>query len=295
MARRSRVRRGLPSVVVAVLVVALTVAVGGLVVLALQRTQGMDPERVARPAASVPAASLPVDSPSPTASAPPAVTAPAAAERYLAAGTDVLWRATAGACGGDAPVIERSDDDGATWTDETPLYRDIAQVRALRSVADTQATAVADVGEDCETQALRTFTDGAFWSPYDDVLARSDYLVGTDVVIDGDTLAAPCAEPWGLRSSAGTVAFICVGTAYATADGETTAISTDVVALDTLDGEIIAATRTPECDGLLLTSLTSDTDPLACVTADAATPAALAITPDAVLLWTGDDLTTVPR
>lgn len=141
----------LPSVVVAVLVVALTAGVGGLVVLALQRTQGVDPERAARPVAS-----LPVDSPSPTASAPPAVTAPAPAERYLAAGTDV-------------------------------------------------------------------------------------------------------------------------------------------VALDALDGEIIAATRTPDCDGLLLTSLTSVTDPLACVTADAATPAALAITPDAVLLWTGDDLTTVPR
>ena len=151
----------LPSVVVAVLVVALTAGVGGLVVLALRRTQGVDPERATRPVASLP--------------------------------------------------------------------------------------------------------------------------------------ASPCAEPWGPRSSADTVAFLCDGTAFAAADGETTAIGTDVVALDTLDGEIIAATRTPDCDGLLLTSLTSDTDPLARATADAATPAALAITPDAVLLWTGDDLTTVPR
>ena len=291
MARRSPVRRGLPSVVVAVLVVALTVAVGGLVALALQRGQGTPvADRSADP---VPATT---PSPSPSASAAPtAIAEPGAAERFLAAGDDVIWRAIAGSCGTTAPVVERSDDAGETWDDVTPTYRDIAQVRALTPLADTQATAVTDVGSDCEIQALQTFTDGAFWSPYEKVLAQSTYLEGDAVVIDGTALAAPCAEPWGLRASGDTAAFLCGGTAYETTDGQTSRIGDGVVALDIHDGDVVAASVVPDCDGLQLTALSGDGQEIACVDADAAAPTALALTDDAIWLWNADELTSAPR
>lgn len=291
MARRSPVRRGLPSVVVAVLVVALTVAVGGLVALALQRGQGT-------PVADRTADPVPATTPSPSTTAssqPTAIAAPGAAERFLAVGDGVIWRATAGSCGATAPVVERSDDDGATWEDATPTYRDIAQVRALTPLADTQATAIADVGDDCETQALQTFTDGAFWSPYEKVLAASTYLEADAVVIDGTALAAPCAEPWSLRASGDTVAFVCDGTAYETTGGQTTPIGDGVVALDIHDGDVIAASVAPDCDGLQLTALSGDGQEIACVDADAAAPTALALTDDAIWLWNADALTSAPR
>ncbi|MFI8632502.1 hypothetical protein ACIGEP_07915 [Microbacterium sp. NPDC077663] len=292
MARRSPVRRGLPSVVVAVLLVALTVAVGGLVVLALQRGQGTTTERVADP--------LPVVSPSPSvtaSSAPPVVAAPGSAERFLAVGDGVIWRATAGICGDTAPVVERSVDEGATWTDETPTYREIGQVRSLLPFADTQATLVADVGDDCDIQALQTFTDGAFWSPYEEVLAKTAYLADDTVVIDGTSLSAPCAQPWGLRASGDTVAFVCDGTAYETVAGQTTRLADGVVALDVHDGAVVAATVTPDCDGLQLSTLSTagNAEAIACTDADPASPIALALTDDAIWLWKGDALTSTPR
>lgn len=292
MARRSPVRRGLPSVVVAILVVALTVVVGGLVALALQRGQGTATDRVAGPVPTLgPDSPTATPTPSPT---PVVIAAPGAAERFLAAGTDRIWRATAGSCGDTAPVVERSEDAGATWTDVTPTYRDIAQVHDLLPFSDRQATLVADVGEECETQALRTFTDGEFWSPYDDVLAASAYLTGDTVVIDGVSLDAPCSEPWGLRSSGDTVAFVCDGVAYATTDGQTTRLGDGVVALDILDGDIVAATVAPDCDGLQLTVLPTG-DALGCVAADPVSPSAVALTDDTVWLWNSDALTSTPR
>lgn len=292
MARRSPVRRGLPSVVVAILVVALTVAVGGLVVLALQRGQGTATDRITDPVPTLgPDSPTATPTPSPTTVA---IAPPGAAERFLAAGTDRMWRATAGSCGDTAPVIERSDDEGTTWMDVTPVYRDIAQVRDLLPFSDRQATLVADVGEECETQALRTFTDGEFWSPYDDVLAASAYLTGDTVVIDGVSLDAPCSEPWGLRSSGDTVAFVCDGVAYATTDGQTTRLGDGVVALDILDGDIVAATVASDCDGFQLTALPTG-DAVGCVAADRASPSAVALTDDTVWLWNSDALTSTPR
>ncbi|WP_076708704.1 hypothetical protein [Microbacterium oleivorans] len=291
MARRSPVRRGMPAIVVAILVVALTVAVGALVVLALQRGQGEAPGRAAQPAPSI---ELPSPSPTPSASAI-ALTPPAAKERFLAVGTDNMWRATAGACDGTAPVIERSDDDGDTWVDVTPTYRDIAQVRDLIPFAETEADLVADMGDDCETQALRTFTEGTFWSPYDDLLDQSTYLDGASVIIDADATDAPCAQPWGLRASRDTVAFICDGTAYATVDGTTTEIGTDVAALDVLEDQIVAATASPDCDGIQLMTLAPGTAPLDCLDGDAAGPVALALTADTIRVWAGDELISTAR
>lgn len=293
MARRSPDRRGLPSIVVALLVVALTVAVAALVVLALQRGQGDGVDPATRPAPTV-GLTPPTSSPSPSASAA-AIAPPDADERFLAVDADMMWRATAGRCDGPAPVVERSDDDGETWVDVTPTYRDIAQIRALTPFAETQADLVADLGDDCETQALRTFTEGTFWSPYDDLLPASAYITGDSLVIDGTTVDAPCAQPWGLRTSSGTAAFICDGTAYDVADGEITEIGTGVIALDVLNGDIVGATTSPDCDGIQVATLAPESAPIDCLTTDATRPVALALTSDTVRVWVGDQLLSTTR
>lgn len=280
----------MPSVVVAVLVVALTVAVGGLVVLALDRGRGTD--TAAQPAPSLEPESTPTPSPTATAMKP---AEPGAAERFLAVGDGAMWRATAGACDGDAPVIERSDDDGDTWTDVTPTYRDIAQVRDLTPFAETEADLVADMGADCETQALRTFTKGRFWSPYEDLLPQSTYLDGATVVIDGTRVDAPCERPWGLRASGDTTAVICDGTAYAIADDTATEIGTGVAALGVRDGQVIGALLRPDCDGVQVAPLTPDAPALDCLDVDADGPVALAVTADSIRVWAGDDLVSMAR
>ncbi|MCK6079055.1 hypothetical protein KZX37_00310 [Microbacterium sp. EYE_5] len=296
MARRSPVRRGLPSAVVAVLVVALAVGVAGLVALALDRGRGDNTVREARPLPTLTPGTTPdaEASPTPEATASP-IAAPGADERFLAAGTDTLWRATAGACGDTAPTVERSDDDGESWVDVTPTYRGIAQVRDLLPFAETEADLVADVDADCETQALRTFTQGTFWSPYEELLPESTYLDGATAVIDGEPVDAPCETPWSLRAGGDIAALICDGTAWAIESGETSELGDGVIALDVLDGDVVAALVTPDCDGVQLAALAPEPADLECVSAEVSSPAALALSSDAIRLWAGDELTVTAR
>ena len=294
MARRRAVRRGLPAAVVAVLVIALAAAVIALAALAIERGRGVEPTGGARPA---PSFSFGADaSPSPTETVEIDLTAPGPAERFFAVGDGVLWRATAGECGGDAPVIERSDDDGESWADVTPTYREIRQVRDLIGFAETEADIVADLGEDCETQALRTFTQGTFWSPYDDLLPRSTYLDGTTVADDGERYEAPCDQPWSLRTAASLTAVICDGTASVWQDGAWFEVGTDVVSLDVFDGEVVGAVVDADCDGVQVTTLGAEDEPIGCAAvADPTAPAALALTDVGVRVWSGDDLVALER
>lgn len=294
MALRSADRRGLPALVIGTLLVALVVGVAVLVALAIDRGRGVTPASDAAPAPSFSFDST--ASPSASASPPPAVTHPQADERFLAVGEGVMWRATAGTCGSAAPVVERSDDDGAEWVDVTPTYRDIAGVRDLAPFADTQADLVADMGEDCETQALRTFTSGEFWSPYEDLLARSTYRVDGTVFDDGERYDAPCDEPWGLRATRELSSLICDGTASAYRDGEWDELADGVIAVAVHDGAVFAASVVTECEGVQVTRHAEETDVVGCVTtADAEAPAALAVTDDAVWLWSGDSLDALDR
>src|SRR3546814_11031113 len=99
-----------------------------------------------------------------------------------------MWRGIAGECGAAAPLIERSGDGGQSWEDVTPGYRGIGQVISLDSFAGTEAETVARMGAGCETQALRTFTQGEFWEPYPEVLAASRYADPAEIG------RAPCRE-----------------------------------------------------------------------------------------------------
>ncbi|WP_405371719.1 MULTISPECIES: hypothetical protein [unclassified Microbacterium] len=307
MVSRSAASRGIPRVVAILLVLALAIAVAALTALALDRGRGERTPGVAAPVPTFTGDALPSADPEPTTTPTPAptstaplsgaeITAPGADERFLAAGDGTMWRATAGSCGEVAPVVERSDDDGDTWSDVTPTYRDIAQVRDLLPFADTEADLVADMGDDCETQALRTFTQGTFWSPYDDLLPQSTYLTSGAAVIDGDEVAAPCETPWSLRTSSETAAAVCADGAYARADGEWQQLASGVTALDVQGDAVYATMIAADCDGLQVARIDGDVEPLECLSVDdPASPAAVWVTADAVQVWAGDELFSASR
>lgn len=284
---------------------ALTLVVVALTALALQHDRSSQ-TAVAPTAGPVPSFSFrgearpdATDSPAPTASP----TAIGAAERFLARSSEgTLWRATAGACNGEEPVVERSDDDGATWVDVTPRSRGIAQVRALSGLSGADAELVVDLA-DCTPQLLRTFTQGRFWDPYPDLLARATYPAGSaPTVLDSPSgeIPLPCAAPASVRVGAQQTAVICEGVPY-------TRVGTgafaplplaNAVALDVLGRETaVARVDAGACDGALSLSwvdaagVVSATE---CVAGtDPAAPAAVAAFDDETVVWSGETVVSI--
>ncbi|MEV8218583.1 hypothetical protein AB0O65_02355 [Microbacterium sp. NPDC077391] len=283
----------------------LAIAAVGLSLLALQRV-GAEP--VDRQPAPVPTFTQPDETPLPSAP-PPTPTASggtdAAAwapedERFLMVGSGALWRGTAGQCGSVAPTLERSIDDGETWTDITPTYKGIGQLLALTPFAGDQAEIVALMGDDCEVQALRTFTYGQFWDAYDDALAAAWYVdpsqPGT-IIGAGEEIAAPCAGARELRTAGDVRAVLCDTDAFVlSADGdEWIPVDTDGVAAvaATRDG-VIMGHAAADCDGLAV-SVVRNIEPESverrtCIrSARVAAPAAIAARGGVTLVWSGAD------
>lgn len=240
-------------------------------------------------------------SPSPTPTAPPSASAPVydrSQERFLAAGSGVLWRGVAGSCGAEPAMLERSTDDGGTWTDVTPNYLGIEQLERVSAFAGDQAQIVASMGEECQVQALRTFTQGRFWESYDDVLAASQYIDPTQpgsVVRPGGALDAPCADGRAVQVSGSLVALSCAGTAYVLeADDSWVSLpASGVAALTTVENDLLVAHVAEGCSGLALTRYvgaeSGTAEDAGCIEGvDAAAPTAIASVDDHVLVWSGE-------
>ncbi|NYF15541.1 hypothetical protein HDC37_000353 [Microbacterium sp. AK009] len=282
-------------------VAALTIIVVVLAMLALQRSRG---ETAAQPN-PVPSFTLGVTTPTPTPTlvAPsPAPAASRADERFLTTGSAVWWRGSAGGCGGIEPLIERSDDGGATWTDVTPRYLGIGQIMTMSAFTAVDAEIVAAVGPACEVQALRTYTDGEFWEPYPEVLAASRYLDAADpsvVVFPGEPVPAPCPAPTGLRTSGDTAALICDGFAWVGTGAEWTALApTGVAALTFVGSDVLLAHADAACDGTAVSRVAAGNptgfQPLGCAAGtDPAAPTAVTTLNGDVLLWSGEVLVTL--
>ncbi|MBN9177768.1 MAG: hypothetical protein J0I43_10420 [Microbacterium sp.] len=310
------------TIATAVGVTILAVAVIALSIAALREVRAVAPGgATAQPAptysfARTPAASAtPTPTPTPTGSGvAPALGGAGAAERLLTVGADAMWRATAGTCtptgqaggaaGGPPAHVERSADGGQTWQNVTPANGSIAHVRSLTSFGGRNATAVVDTGAACTTTTMRTYTDGQFWEPYPDIFATDTYLSATgSVVIEGQTVTAPCSAPSGLRQGGGGVALLCDGSAYLRTDGTWTPLVGDARALAVSDAGVVVAHADAACPGIRVTDFASASDPvdLGCADADAASPLAIDVIPTdgtggdipTIALWTGDRIITL--
>ncbi|WP_431797729.1 hypothetical protein [Microbacterium kunmingense] len=297
MSRRSVKLTGARWVAVAG-VAALTIIVVVLASLALQRSRG---ETAAQPH-PVPSFTLGVTTPTPTPTPEAPSPAPAASradERFLTTGSAVWWRGVAGQCGVTEPLIEKSDDGGATWTDVTPRYLGIGQVLGLSAFTAADAEMVAAVGPACEVEALRTYTDGQFWEPYPEVLAASRYLDAADpsvVVFPGEPVTAPCPVPTGLRTSGDTAALICDGIAWVRTGAEWTALApTGVAALTLVGSDILLAHADAACEGTAVSRVAANdpagVQPVGCAAGtDPVESTAVSTSNGDVLLWSGDAL-----
>lgn len=284
---------------VAIAAVALLAAVVGvLTYLALQRGGAPLAGATAGP---IPTFAYATDAPSPTPT--PTPSGPAfdpAAERFLTIGSGAMWRATAGLCGGPEPLLERSADGGATWSDVTPRYLGIHQILGVETFAGSQADMVAATGDGCGVSVQRTFTQGTFWEAHPDFLADWAYVPTGDrsmVMLAGAGVAAPCAMPSSLRAADGVTALVCEGKAFTRQGADWSALPVEgVVALAVSDGNVVAAHRAADCAGLAVTSVSGagQLAPLGCIAdADTSAPAALAVNGASVIVWSGDRLSTL--
>lgn len=287
--RSTPVSRALTGVLVSVLAVAaIALAVFALTPRTPPETR---PLRTTTPSVTPPASSSPSPSPTASSSSPPIapVAAPGAQERFLAVGEQAMWRASAGDCGTVAPLLERSTDGGQTWNDVTPRYLGIGEILHVESFVGTEARIVARVGDTCETQGLRTFTQGRFWEQDAATLAAATYVdpaAATVIVTPSGRIEAPCAAPWGAQGDAGALTIVCDGIAQHWDGSVWQAVAERAIAaVWTTDGARAARTD-PSCAGLIV----GDT----CLADAPAGPAALATSADTLWLWAGDTVRALP-
>ncbi|MGU3645866.1 hypothetical protein ACLBXX_12935 [Microbacterium sp. C23T] len=278
---------------VAVLVAAVVVLVGA----ALQHA---NPESASGEAEPVPTFTLGAQTQTPT---PTPIASSVALEqtRFLSIGSEVWWRATAGSCAGPAPVVERSSDQGATWTDVTPAYLGIAQVQTLEAFSPRDAELVA-AATGCEPAASRTYTRGEFWDSYPDVLAASRYIDPQDpgsVHLPAGPVPAPCPTALGLHAIGDVVALVCDARAWSWSGKEWVALTPEgVLAVSVDDSDVLVAHRADDCAGVAV-SRVSSAEPASTTSAgcaegtDAAAPASIDTTGDAIVVWAGDALVTI--
>jgi len=275
-------------------VAVLVVVVGVLAVLALQRG---NPGTVAQTPVPVPTFTLggQTASPTPTPTAPPARPEDV---RFLSIGSEIWWRATAGACGGPAPTVARSSDQGVTWTDVTPTYLGITQVQTLEAFSRRDAEIIATLA-DCEPQALRTYTYGKYWEPYPEVLAGARFVDPRDpssIQLAAGAAPAPCPVAMGLHAFGDVVTLVCDRRAWwwdADRWGELDV--PDALAVDIDRGDILVAHVSAECPGVAVARVSAAdrqaTTPAGCaVDADPTGPVAIDAVGETVMVWAGDTI-----
>jgi hypothetical protein len=292
MARIGGSRAGMTAAIA--LVSSLVVIVGVLSFAAYQRVNSTGSPGAAKPA---PTFTLGVRSSTPI--APPATPATAPGmERLLAVGSEQWWRATAGRCGGAAPLIERSSDGGATWTDVTPRYLGVAQVQTLVAFSPADVEVVAAVAG-CDAQSLRSYTRGEFWESYPDVLVASRYVDVGDpatVHLPSGPVAAPCARAFGLQAAGDSVALQCDSAAWSWTGAEWQRLPADnALALAFDDGDVVIAHTDGTCEGIALSRVNLGSPETASLIgcaagADASAPTAIDVEGDDVIVWSGEEV-----
>lgn len=237
--------------------------------------------------------------PSPTPTAEPL---PEASPRLMVSvdGTSG-WRSTRGACPGGAPLIERTDDGGASWTQTTIGGVALHGVLALSSASSAEVDAVGRVNSGCDLDVLASFTGGDFWNEYPERAGEFSYIDPTApavVTIEGSPVDSPCPTPLDLRTGDDSVIVLCNDSLFERPDGSTewaplTAPGVLAVTPNEVGGFTVASAGVEGCTGVAvqtLPSVSAETGPIlvGCIPDAALDGVTLAQSGTTVWLWAGD-------
>ncbi|MFF2487710.1 hypothetical protein ACFVSU_15005 [Microbacterium sp. NPDC058062] len=283
-----------------VAIAGIAVLVAAVLVLVWAALQHANPESAAGEAEPVPTFTLGVQTQTPTPT-PTENSVTLEQTRFLAIGSEIWWRATAGSCSGVPPLVERSSDQGKTWSDVTPAYLGITQVQTLEAFSARDAELVAAMAG-CEPQALRTYTRGEFWDSYPDVLAASRYIDPRDpgsVRLPSGPVPAPCPTAFGLHAFGDVIALVCDQRAWSWSGKEWVALAPEgalAVSVDTPD--ILVAHLSPDCAGVAVSRVVPASPAAATVIGcaegtDAGAAVAIDTAGDEIVVSTGDAFSAV--
>lgn len=204
------------------------------------------------------------------------------------------WRLTPGTCDSESPVLESTNDGGATWQEHGTPGVALQAGYGFGAVSQDHVSVVVGLAPDCRVSVVASFTGGEFWAEYPDEVSGQDYLVDEqNVVLNGVALPAPCNPVLALDTGDTTVVAVCPDQ-VATANGSVTEWSTIEVGgvLDATvgaSGVVVVTAADSACPALAihtgdgsLVGCAPEELPVETVTLDAAG--------EALWLWSGDDV-----
>ncbi|MEL4320070.1 hypothetical protein WJX64_13725 [Leifsonia sp. YIM 134122] len=296
---RSSGERSRPLWIVGIAALALVVIV--LVYLALTQNRNA-PDGAA---VSTPASLVPVDRATPTVepSAEPVAVVTPPARIMAAVDGERAYRAGVGSCPGDQPIVQATDDGGASWSDFTVTVEPAAA--SVRTILPGSGDYVALVSADaasCTPLFARSYVAGEEWEAADEVdttwhLSQD----ATSVVAPGGAASQPCDQPVQVAATSDTAAAVlCASsTVMTTTDAggswsEPLSVTGAAAVAPGGDGYLIVISRQNGCDGAQVSSTpveggTEATQPSTCVESGAAPQDnAVAQGGDTIWLWSGD-------
>lgn len=273
--------------------VALTLVIAIDVVLLVVASRPPEPDRSTLVVA-------PVEEPSP----PPAPTSPAVRDpalptvaRLLVAVDDrVAWRTTAVGCGTGSAWVERTDDGGATWTAlELP---ETAGVLALVPGADVLTVTAIVAVPGCGEETRSSFSAGSFWRVEASPPPSAAYVQTADPararLQGGESIETPCPAIASLSSIDDVRAVVVCSDAVARITNDAGATWTRVesvehpLAVAGADDRVWIAETVPDCEGVRVSALETDTATLeegTCVAVAPGDSVAISVAGGAIWVW----------
>ncbi|MCS5713728.1 hypothetical protein NVV95_04080 [Herbiconiux sp. CPCC 205716] len=248
-----------------VLIIALTAVSAVLVIFAIHQPPVADSGVVpsAPPVAGSPSTPAPSPNSSPSPGADSAPTDPPPAPYYLdSSQSPELFRATRGQCGSVSPVLDVSQDGGATWVGATFGTLEVGQILSVDVVDADQTDIVAALLPDCRISLISTFTGGQYWESYPERLAEGtfvDPLDSSKIDVGGAAVATPCTAVTQVVQRLVNIAVNCMeGVFHATVDDGVVGVWEPVIdeqaatiAYDYGSGGLVAVVSDDaDCDGL---------------------------------------------
>lgn len=282
-------------------VVLLSLAVLALVYVALTQNRAPAGAGESQPPTTT---ESPVERATPTEEVTPEPAAVVAVPARVMAAVDGqrAYRAIAGSCPGDEPIVEVTEDSGSSWS-SFPVSVEPAAA-SVRSILPGDGNFVALVTADsatCAPQFARSYVAGAEWEAADEVdttwhLSQD----ATSVVAPGGNPSNPCAKPVQVATTNDTTAAVLCADAAVVMTADAGGSWSAPVAIPGAaaiaaggSGYLVVVSGQNGCAGAQLAQVPAAADgvsqPGACVASAASAPDnAVAQADDTVWLWSGD-------